>query len=150
QAELHRRVALLSQDAPLLLGTVRTNLLIGDAQADDAALWRALDAARLGEVVRGLPHGLDTWIGETGAGLSAGQARRLCLARALLTGASAILLDEPTAGLDAATEAELLADLARATQGRTVVLATHARLPPGTVDTVYTLQAGRLHRAAPM
>ncbi|MFJ0744573.1 ABC transporter ATP-binding protein, partial [Bordetella bronchiseptica] len=150
QAELHRRVALLSQDAPLFLGTVRTNLLIGDAQADDAALWRALDAARLGEVVRGLPHGLDTWIGETGAGLSAGQARRLCLARALLTGASAILLDEPTAGLDAATEAELLADLARATQGRTVVLATHARLPPGTVDTVYTLQAGRLHRAAPM
>ncbi|AMG90458.1 thiol reductant ABC exporter subunit CydC [Bordetella bronchiseptica] len=150
QAELHRRVALLSQDAPLFLGTVRTNLLIGDAQAGDAALWRALDAARLGEVVRGLPHGLDTWIGETGAGLSAGQARRLCLARALLTGASAILLDEPTAGLDAATEAELLADLARATQGRTVVLATHARLPPGTVDTVYTLQAGRLHRAAPM
>ncbi|WP_262403802.1 ATP-binding cassette domain-containing protein, partial [Bordetella pertussis] len=61
-----------------------------------------------------------------------------------------LLLDEPTAGLDAATEAELLADLARATQGRTVVLATHARLPPGTVDTVYTLQAGRLHRAAPM
>lgn len=145
QADWHRRIALLSQDAPVFLGTLRTNLLIGDPQADDAALWRALDAARLGEFVRGLPDGLDTWAGETGSQLSAGQARRLCLARALLSPAAVIVLDEPTAGLDAATEAQFLADLGPAVQGRTVVLATHAVLPPGAVDRRYALREGRLH-----
>src|SRR3546814_3017443 len=64
QAQLHRRVAWLAQDAPVFLGTLRTNLLIGDPGAGDAALWRALDAAGLGDFVRGLPDGLDTWAGE--------------------------------------------------------------------------------------
>ncbi|MBB6083395.1 ATP-binding cassette subfamily C protein CydC [Castellaniella defragrans] len=141
QRDLHRRIALLAQDAPLFLGTIRTNLLIGDPQADDDALWHALDAARLGGFVRGLPHGLDTWIGETGAGLSVGQARRLALARVLLSPAAVLLLDEPTAGLDADTEAEFLADLPRATRGRTVVLATHAALPPGAVQHRVSLDA---------
>lgn len=145
QADWHRRIALLSQDAPVFLGTLRTNLLIGDPQADDVALWRALDAARLGEFVRGLPDGLDTWAGETGSQLSAGQARRLCLARALLSPAAVIVLDEPTAGLDAAVEAQFLTDLGQAVRGRTVVLATHAALPPGAVDRRYALRDGRLH-----
>ena len=117
QADWHRRIALLSQDAPVFLGTLRTNLLIGDPSADEAALWRALDAARLGDFVRGLPDGLDAWAGETGSLLSAGQARRLCLARALLSPARVLVLDEPTAGLDAAAEADFLRDLGRAAQG---------------------------------
>ncbi|MDF3862583.1 MULTISPECIES: thiol reductant ABC exporter subunit CydC [Achromobacter] len=145
QADWHRRIALLSQDAPVFLGTLRTNLLIGDPDADDAALWRALDAARLGEFVRGLPDGLDTWAGETGSQLSAGQARRLCLARALLSPAAVIVLDEPTAGLDAAAETAFFQDLGAAVRGRAVVLATHAALPPGAVDRCYELRAGRLH-----
>jgi ATP-binding cassette subfamily C protein CydC len=145
QADWHRRVALLSQEAPVFLGTLRTNLLIGDPQADDAALWRALDAARLGDFVRGLPEGLDTWAGETGSRLSAGQARRLCLARALLSPAAVIVLDEPTAGLDAAAETAFFQDLRAAVRGRAVVLATHAALPPGAVDRSYRLRAGRLH-----
>ncbi|MEB6664315.1 thiol reductant ABC exporter subunit CydC [Achromobacter ruhlandii] len=145
QADWHRRIALLSQDAPVFLGSLRTNLLIGDPRADDAALWRALDAARLGEFVRGLPDGLDTWVGETGSLLSAGQARRLCLARALLSPAAVIVLDEPTAGLDAAAEAAFLADLGHAAQGRAVVLATHAALPPGAVDRCCMLRGGQLH-----
>lgn len=145
QADWHRRLALLSQDAPVFLGTLRTNLLIGDPQAGDAELWRALDAARLGEFVRGLPDGLDTWAGETGSLLSAGQARRLCLARALLSPADVIVLDEPTAGLDAAAETAFFADLGQAVRGRTVVLATHAVLPPGAVDRCCTLRGGQLH-----
>ncbi len=145
QADWHRRIALLSQDSPLFLGTLRTNLLIGDPDADDAALWRALDAARLGEFVRGLPDGLDTWAGETGSQLSAGQARRLCLARALLAQSAVIVLDEPTAGLDAAAERAFFADLEDAVRGRAVVLATHAALPPGAVHRSVELRDGKLH-----
>lgn len=144
QAQVHRRIALLSQDAPVFIGTLRTNLLIGDPAASDERLFDALDRARLGDFVRGLPQGLGTWVGEGGAGLSAGQARRLCLARALLSPATVLLLDEPTAGLDAPTEAAFLADLARATEGRAVVLATHATLPAGAVDRVYAMREGGL------
>ncbi|MBN9000223.1 MAG: ATP-binding cassette domain-containing protein, partial [Rhizobiales bacterium] len=143
-AELHAKIALMSQDSPVFIGTIRDNLLIGSPAADDAALYEALGRARLAEFVRGLPWGLDTWLGEAGETLSAGQARRLCLARTLLSAAGILLLDEPTAGLDAETERELLADILAATGGRTVVLATHAALPPGAVDRLLTLAGGRL------
>lgn len=144
QAQVHERIGLLSQDSPVFLGTLRTNLLIGAPHADEAALWRALEAARLADFVRTLPQGLDTWVGETGAGLSAGQARRLCLARVLLSPVTVILLDEPTAGLDRENETAFLADLAHACGGRSVVLATHAGLPPGAVHRVLHLRDGRL------
>jgi ATP-binding cassette subfamily C protein CydC len=148
QREVHRRIALLSQDAPIFLGTVRDNLLVGNAGADDDDLWKALAAARLESFVRGLPRGLDSWVGETGALLSAGQARRLCLARTVLSPAPVLLLDEPTAGLDAPTEADFLRDLGQAVMGRTVVLATHAALPPGAVNRAYRLDGGRLQEIA--
>ncbi|MBJ7262897.1 MAG: thiol reductant ABC exporter subunit CydC [Burkholderiaceae bacterium] len=140
----HEHVAILSQDAPVFLGTVRTNLLIAQPQADDARLWTALDAARLGDFVRRLPQGLDTWTGEGGWSLSAGQARRLCLARVLLCDARIWLLDEPTAGLDEDNERAFLAALAQCADGRTVVVATHAVLPAFAVDRVLRLVAGQL------
>lgn len=138
-AAWHRHVALLTQDAPVFLGTVRTNLLIGCGNASDAQLWQALDAARLGAYVRSLPRGLDTWTGETGWTLSAGQARRLCLARVLLTDAAVWLLDEPTAGLDADNERTFFQALAECGRGRTVVVATHAELPALSVDRVFVM-----------
>lgn len=144
QQDLHARVTLLSQDAPVFLGTVRTNLLIGAPEAGEAALWEAVDAAGLGAFVRGLPDGLDTWTGETGRSLSAGQARRLCLARALLSPARILVLDEPTQGLDAETERAFLTDLPRAARGRSVVLSTHASLPPGVMHRVLRVESGRL------
>lgn len=144
QADLHRRVALLDQRAPVFIGTLGDNLRIGDPAADDARLYDALDKARLGDFVRGLPGGLESWVGEAGQTLSAGQARRLCLARALLSPAAIIALDEPTAGLDPETEEAFFRDLAGATAGRTVVLVTHAALPEGTVDRVLTLADRRL------
>lgn len=144
QADLHRRVALLSQDTPVFLGTIRDNLLIGKSDADTGDCWRALTAARLNGFVGTLPDGLDTWLGEAGRTLSAGQARRLCLARVLLSPASIIALDEPTSGLDPETEEDFLSDLSAATSGRTVIIATHAKLAPGMVERVYRLENGQL------
>ncbi|MDO5681054.1 MAG: ATP-binding cassette domain-containing protein [Pelistega sp.] len=143
-AQVHQRMALLAQDAPVFLGTIRSNLLIGSAQADETMLWQALENARLAEFVRSLPEGLDTWTGETGRTLSAGQARRLCLARALLSPAQVLVLDEPTRGLDRETEQEFLEDLMAATQGRTVIMVSHAALPSGAVERVYRLEGGQL------
>jgi ATP-binding cassette subfamily C protein CydC len=144
QADLHARIALLSQDAPVFIGTIRDNLRIADPDAEDASLFDVLERAHLAAFVRGLPQGLGTWLGESGQTLSAGQARRLCLARTLLSPAGIVLLDEPTAGLDRPTESAFLADLLTATAGRTVILATHAALPEGAVDRVYRLEAGAL------
>jgi ATP-binding cassette subfamily C protein CydC len=146
QADLHARVALLSQDAPVFMDTVRANLLVGRPGATDAELWQSLARARVADTVRALPGGLDAFLGEAGRTLSAGEGRRLCLARALLSDAAILALDEPTGGLDAETEAAFLADLAAATAGRTLLLATHARLPAGAVDSVWRLDAGRLAR----
>ena len=144
QDAVHARFALLSQDSPVFIDTIRNNLLIGRADADEPALWAALAQAQVDDVVRTLPQGLETVVGEAGRTLSVGQARRLCLARALLSQAPVILLDEPTEALDRATEEAFFATFSSATRGRTIIMATHAALPPGTVDRSLILQNGRL------
>ena len=125
------------QDAQLLAGTVRDNLRLADPDAEEAALWQALDDACLAAKVRALPHGLDSWIGEDGVRLSGGERRRLSLARAYLAPAPWLLLDEPTEALDAQTEAQvvarLLARLERTGQGLVVVTHRPALLAVCTV-----------------
>ena len=110
-AAARRCFAVAAQDAALLAGTVRENLLLADLGATEAGIWDALYDAALDERVRRLPQGLDTWIGENGARLSGGERRRLVLARAYLRPAPLLLLDEPTEGLEAATEAVVVARL---------------------------------------
>jgi ATP-binding cassette subfamily C protein CydC len=91
-----------------------------------------------------LPKGLDAVVGETGRTLSAGQARRLCLARTLLSGAEIFAFDEPTSGLDPENEQAFFAALAEAAPGRTLLIVTHAALPPGIVDRTYRMNEGVL------
>ena len=143
-AQLHQRIAFLTQDAPVFLGTIRSNLLIAAPNTNDEQLWLALDRARLGDFVRSLAHGLDTWTGETGRTLSAGQARRLCLARALLSPSQVLVLDEPTRGLDREAERAFMADLMTASQGRTVIMVTHAQISTDYVDRIIKLENGQL------
>lgn len=115
------------EDAALLSGTVRDTLLLACPDADEALLWRALHDAALDLCIRALPDGLDCWIGENGARLSGGERRRLALARAYLRPAPWLLLDEPSEGLDAATERLIVTRLADrlAASGQGLLLVSH-------------------------
>ena len=143
-AQWHQQLAWMPQGAPVFAGPLADNLRLGSPQASDQELWAMLERVRLADWARGL-YGLQTWVGENGATMSGGQARRVALARALLRPGPLVLLDEPTEGLDVDTAEALLADLAVALQGRSLLMITHDALPAGVVDRQYRLAGGRLH-----
>lgn len=147
-ADLRARIGWLSQATHLFDDTIRANLRLARPDADDAALLAALDAAHIGEVVRALPDGLDTWVGEGGARFSGGQGRRLALARALLSDAALLILDEPCAGLDADTERAFLATLNEVAEGRTVVLIMHRLTGVERLDRIWRISGGHAVAAA--
>jgi len=147
-SDVRARIGWLAQVTHLFDDTIRANLLLARPDADDAALWAALNAARIDEVVRALPDGLDTWVGEGGARFSGGQGRRLVLARALLSPAPILILDEPCAGLDAETERAFLATLNDVADGRSVVLITHRLTGVERLDRIWRLSAGKAIAAA--
>ena len=117
-------IAYVPQGNSLVSGTVRSNLLLGNPDATDEQLCEALRMA-VAEFVFDMPLGLDTPCGESGAGLSEGQAQRIAIARGLLRERSVIILDEPTAALDPATEKLLLQRLAQYADRRTMIIITH-------------------------
>ncbi|MFB7110070.1 thiol reductant ABC exporter subunit CydD [Streptomyces sp. NPDC056291] len=119
------RIAWVPQRPHLYAGTIAENVRLARPDADDVAVRGALADAGALEFVDALPEGLDTLLGEDGAGLSAGQRQRLALARAFLADRPVLLLDEPTAALDGATEAEVVDAVRRLSAGRTVLLVVH-------------------------
>ena len=142
---LRQHVAVVSQDTYLFNTTIRDNLLLARPEATDAELIAACRAAQLHDFIATLPEGYDTWVGEAGMRLSGGQARRVAIARALLRNAPLLILDEPTEGLDALTERDLLRDIARLMEGRTVLLITHKLAAlPAAVDRVLVMESGRI------
>jgi ATP-binding cassette, subfamily C, bacterial CydC len=145
---VHARIGWLSQATHLFDDTIRANLLLADPDAPEAALWAALDAARIGDVVRALPDGMDTWVGEGGTRFSGGQGRRLALARTLLSPAPILILDEPCAGLDAETERAFLSTLNEVAMGRTVVLIAHRITGVERLDRIWRLSGGKAVAAA--
>jgi ATP-binding cassette subfamily C protein CydD len=119
------QIAWIGQTPRLFHGSVRDNLLMAKPGATDAELNEALSAANAKEFVQALPQALDTVLAEHGGGLSGGQIQRLALARAFLKDAPLLLLDEPTANLDGASEEKVMSALERLSKGRTVITLTH-------------------------
>ena len=138
------RVAWMSQHPRLMADTLAANLRVARSDADEAELAEALEFAGLGAWFSHLPEGLDTRLGEGGRQLSGGQLRRLALARVRLRRADVLLLDEPTASLDAETEDWVIDRIAELRPGKTLVLLTHRSAPLRVVDRVFDLENGRL------
>ncbi|MFE3882690.1 thiol reductant ABC exporter subunit CydD [Streptomyces lydicus] len=120
-----QRIAWVPQHPHLFAGTIAENVRLARPDADDAAVRHALGEAGALDFVDALPDGTATRLGESGAGLSAGQRQRLALARAFLADRPILLLDEPTANLDGATEEAMVAAIGRLAVGRTVLLVVH-------------------------
>jgi ATP-binding cassette, subfamily B, bacterial len=155
---LRRQVALVPQDPWMLDGTVAENVAFGRSWGGsggraprrmDQDLLAAAAACGLDDLIRRLPQGWHTQIGEGGVRLSGGQRRRIALARAILRDAPVLLLDEPTSGLDAASERAVLAALDRATSGRTVLSVSHRLGLAARSDRVVVLDGGHVAEQGP-
>jgi ABC-type multidrug transport system fused ATPase/permease subunit len=149
EGALRRRVAVVTQEVQLLTASIRDNLtLLGTVQADDAALVAALDAVGLGSWFAGLERGLDARIGED-AGTSAGEAQLLALARVLLRDPGLVILDEPTARLDAGSALAVTRALGTLLDGRTAVVVAHRLATLDRVDTIAVVRDGSIVETGP-
>jgi ABC-type multidrug transport system fused ATPase/permease subunit len=148
-ASLRARVAIALQENLLFGTTIRENVRLAAPAASDAAVREAARVACADQFIEALPLGYDTPLGERGTKLSTGQRQRLSIARALLKDAPILLLDEPTASLDAETEQELLARLGVWGRERAVLLVTHRLSTVRLADRVVVLHDGRVVEAGP-
>ena len=125
ETSLRREVALVSQHPFVFRGTVRSNLLLADPDADEARMWTALRDAGLAETVAAWPDGLDERVGDRGATMSGGQRQRLSIAQVLLRDPAVLILDEASAQLDAERESDLADAVERLRRGRTTIVIAH-------------------------
>jgi thiol reductant ABC exporter CydC subunit len=140
QADVRSAISVAGQDSHLFSVSIRQNVALARAGATDAQIERALRRAKIWDWVSGLPQGLDTLVGEQGRELSGGQRQRIVLARAFLSQAHVLVLDEPTAHLDSETAQALIEDVLIEAEGMTVVLITHRGEGLDLVDRVMALE----------
>lgn len=143
-AELRRQIGYVPQDAYLVAGSVKENLLIGTPDAGDEAMLRAATIAGVDDFVKGRPQGYDTQVGERGQRLSGGQRAAVTIARALITDPPILLLDEPTGAMDSTSEQRFKARLQEMLPGRTLLLVTHRGSMLTLVDRLIVLDQGRV------
>ncbi|WP_063063760.1 ABC transporter ATP-binding protein [Nocardia violaceofusca] len=142
--DLRGRVAIVFEDTHLMADTIRANVAYGRPEATDDQVWHALYLAAADDFVRRLPEQLDTSIGERGQRLSGGQRQRLALARALITDAPVLVLDDATSAIDAKVEQTIFERIAAEVQRRTTVVVAHRVSTLALADRVVILDGGRV------
>lgn len=122
---LRKHIGIVQQDVFLFSGSIRENIAYGDLSATDEQIWEAARRASLDDLIRSLPEGMDTIIGERGVKLSGGQKQRLSIARMFLKNPPILILDEATSALDTETEAQIQKSLSELSVGRTTLVIAH-------------------------
>ncbi|MBK3641900.1 ABC transporter ATP-binding protein [Streptomyces sp. MBT33] len=141
---LRSAIGYVEQDAPVLSGSLRDNLLLGNPDADEDALTRVMRTTRLDGLVARLPQGLETLVGHRGTKLSGGERQRVAIARALLRRPRLLLLDEATSQLDAVNEAALRDTVADVSRTTTVLVVAHRLSTVTMADRIVVMDAGRV------
>ncbi|EKM0666418.1 cysteine/glutathione ABC transporter permease/ATP-binding protein CydD [Cronobacter turicensis] len=139
-----RQLSWVGQNPQLPAGTLKENVLLADPEASDAQLQAALDKAWVSEFLPLLAQGVDTPVGDQSSGLSVGQAQRVAVARALLTPCRLLLLDEPSASLDAGSERRVMQALETASLAQTTLMVTHQIDDIAAWDEVWVMRDGRI------
>ncbi|WFR66602.1 ABC transporter ATP-binding protein [Curtobacterium flaccumfaciens] len=144
RAELRAQIGYVEQDAPVLAGTIRANLLLGSPDASEDDCVRVLEAVNLGEVLHRDPRGLDAQVGEDGVMLSGGERQRLAIARALLAAPPILLLDESTSSLDGVNEQKMRLAIDAVAEDRTLLVIAHRLSTVVDSDVIVVLEHGRV------
>jgi len=144
RAELRAQIGYVEQDAPVLAGTIRANLLLGSPDASEDDCVRVLEAVNLGEVLHRDPRGLDAQVGEDGVMLSGGERQRLAIARALLAAPPILLLDESTSSLDGVNEQKMRLAIDAVAADRTLLVIAHRLSTVVDSDVIVVLEHGRV------
>ncbi|UYQ76849.1 ABC transporter ATP-binding protein/permease [Glutamicibacter sp. JL.03c] len=140
-------VSVVAQESYLLHDTVRANLLWAAPEATEEQLWKALEAAQIADLIRGLPMGIDTEVGQRGHRFSGGEQQRLAIARTMLREPKVLVLDEATSALDTVTEALVQQALDELAVGRTTLLIAHRLSTVMRADHIVVLEDGKIAEA---
>lgn len=143
EASLMKNVTYVSHNSYLFKGTVRDNLLMGNPQASDEELWKALEQVKLADFLRN-EKGLDTELTEKASNLSGGQCQRLAFARALLHDSPVYIFDEATSNIDVESENDIMKEIYRLAAEKTVILISHRLANVVHADNIYVLEQGQL------
>jgi ATP-binding cassette subfamily B protein len=141
---LRDAIGVVTQDAHMFHDTIRANLAYAKPDAADAELWAALEAAQVGPLVRSLPDGLETVVGDRGYRLSGGEKQRMAIARLLLKAPGLVVLDEATAHLDSESEVAVQRALSTALSGRTSLVIAHRLSTIREADQILVVDDGRI------